>query len=115
MHNDGEEHLRSSLQTLSPASRDLLRRILVLDQENRDAIASNLLRSRDGVGDELANLIDAMSLDTQSRRLCTRLLAEIAAAEEDPPFVVTSDADLARRLREHGAEVAGARWLLDRL
>jgi rRNA-processing protein FCF1 len=29
--------------------------------------------------------------------------------------VVTSDAELARRVREHGAEVAGARWLLDQL
>jgi len=30
-------------------------------------------------------------------------------------LVVTSDAELARRVREHGAGVAGARWLLDRL
>jgi len=29
--------------------------------------------------------------------------------------VVTSDAELARRVREAGAEVVGARWLLDRL
>ena len=42
-------------------------------------------------------------------------IAQLAAAAEDPPFVVTSDADLARRVREHGAEVAGARWLLDQL
>ena len=42
-------------------------------------------------------------------------IVEIVAAAEDPPFVVTSDADLAHRVREHGAEVAGARWLLDQL
>jgi predicted RNA-binding protein with PIN domain len=42
-------------------------------------------------------------------------IVEIAAAAEPPPCVVTSDAELARRVREHGAEVAGARWLLDRL
>ena len=42
-------------------------------------------------------------------------IAEFVATEEEPPFVVTSDADLARRVREHGAEVAGARWLLDQL
>jgi predicted RNA-binding protein with PIN domain len=42
-------------------------------------------------------------------------IAEIVAAGEVPPFVVTSDAELARRVREHGAEVAGARWLLDQL
>ena len=41
--------------------------------------------------------------------------AEIVVGEEDTPVVVTSDADLARRVREHGAEVAGARWLLDQL
>ena len=29
--------------------------------------------------------------------------------------VVTSDAELARRVREAGAEVVGARWLLDQL
>ena len=29
--------------------------------------------------------------------------------------VVTSDAELARRVRATGADVAGARWLLDRL
>ena len=42
-------------------------------------------------------------------------IAELVATGEDPPFVVTSDADLARRVREHGAEVVGARWLLDQL
>jgi hypothetical protein len=29
--------------------------------------------------------------------------------------VVTSDAELARRVRDAGAEVVGARWLLDQL
>jgi predicted RNA-binding protein with PIN domain len=42
-------------------------------------------------------------------------IVALAAAAERPPLVVTSDAELARRVREHGAEVAGARWLLDRL
>ena len=44
-------------------------------------------------------------------------IAELVASAGDPASlrVVTSDADLARRVREHGAEVAGARWLLDQL
>ena len=44
-------------------------------------------------------------------------IAAFVAAHEDPRSVrvVTSDAELARRVREHGGEVAGARWLLDRL
>jgi predicted RNA-binding protein with PIN domain len=36
-------------------------------------------------------------------------------AEPQDLLVVTSDADLARRVRAHGAGVTGARWLLDRL
>jgi len=41
-------------------------------------------------------------------------IAAYAAAHPDAR-VVTSDAGLARRVREAGAEVVGARWLLDRL
>ena len=37
------------------------------------------------------------------------------AASHAGVHVVTSDAELARRVREAGAEVTGARWLLDRL
>ena len=44
-------------------------------------------------------------------------IAELVTSAQDPARlrVVTSDADLARRVREGGAEVVGARWLLDRL
>jgi predicted RNA-binding protein with PIN domain len=44
-------------------------------------------------------------------------IAALVAADEDPGrlLVVTSDADLARRVHEHGADVTGARWLLDQL
>jgi predicted RNA-binding protein with PIN domain len=44
-------------------------------------------------------------------------IAAFVAADDAPQRlrVVTSDAELARRVREHGAEVGGARELLDRL
>lgn len=44
-------------------------------------------------------------------------IAAFVAADEAPERlrVVTSDAALARRVREHGAEVVGARELLDQL
>jgi predicted RNA-binding protein with PIN domain len=44
-------------------------------------------------------------------------IAAFVAADEAPERlrVVTSDAVLARRVREHGAEVVGARELLDQL
>jgi predicted RNA-binding protein with PIN domain len=44
-------------------------------------------------------------------------IAELVAEHPEPEdlLVVTSDAELAGRVREHGARVEGARWLLDRL
>jgi predicted RNA-binding protein with PIN domain len=44
-------------------------------------------------------------------------IAALVAEHPEPEslLVVTSDAELARRVREHGARVEGARWLLDRL
>jgi hypothetical protein len=41
MHDDG---LRTLLETLDPRARDDLRRVLIRDQADRDAIASQLLR-----------------------------------------------------------------------
>jgi hypothetical protein len=42
-----DRRLRDVLLTLSPSARDKLRRALVLDQPDRDAIASELLRFGD--------------------------------------------------------------------
>jgi predicted RNA-binding protein with PIN domain len=44
-------------------------------------------------------------------------IAAFVASHRSPSDlrVVTSDAELSRRVREAGAEVVGARWLLDRL
>ena len=45
------------------------------------------------------------------------VIADLVAADPDPSSlrVVTSDAGLARRVREHGAAVSGARGFLDAL
>lgn len=42
-------------------------------------------------------------------------IAAFVADHDGPVTVVTSDRELARRVREHGAEVTGARELLERL
>src|SRR3954447_5357353 len=42
-------------------------------------------------------------------------IAAFAVGHDGPLRVVTSDRDLARRVGEHGAEVVGARHLLDQL
>jgi hypothetical protein len=44
--------LRSLLETLDPLTRDDLRRVPIRDQADRDAIASQLVRYRDGRGDD---------------------------------------------------------------
>jgi len=46
------EGLRSLLETLDPKARDTLRRVLIHDQADRDAVASQLLRYRDGHSDD---------------------------------------------------------------
>ncbi len=47
---DGD--LRAALAALDPPARDKLRRVLIRDQADRDAIASDLLRYRDERGDD---------------------------------------------------------------
>ena len=49
---DRDADLRALLQTLDPLARDALRRVLIHDQADRDAVASQLLRYRDGHGDD---------------------------------------------------------------
>ena len=76
MHDDG---LRTLLTTLDPKARDDLRRVLIRDQADRDAIASQLLRYRDGHGDDWADIIDMLTMHPEERRRVARLLAEIDA------------------------------------
>jgi hypothetical protein len=59
---DEEGELRDLFRTLPPPARDDLRRVLIRDQADRDAISSNLLRHRDGRGDDWADIIDMLML-----------------------------------------------------
>ena len=74
-----DRDLRSLLQTLDPLARDALRRVLIHDQADRYAIASKLLRYRDGRGDDWADIIDMLTLHPEARRRVVRVLAEIDA------------------------------------
>ena len=51
--------LRALLETLDPKARDDLRRVLIRDQPDRDAIASRLLRYRDQNGQGWVDIIDS--------------------------------------------------------
>jgi hypothetical protein len=78
--SDGDADLRAVLQTLDPKARDDLRRVLIHDQADRDAIASQLLRYRDGRGDDWADIIDMLTMHPKARRKVVRLLGEIEAS-----------------------------------
>ena len=75
-----DDDLRSLLETLDPLTRDALRRVLIHDQADRDAIASNLLRYRDERGDDWADIIDMLTMHPEERRRVASLLGEIDAS-----------------------------------
>ncbi len=75
------DDLRAALaKTLPPKSRDLLRRVLVGDQADRDEVSYRLRRYRDEAGDGLSDVIDLCTLYPEARRTMVRLLAEVDAA-----------------------------------
>jgi hypothetical protein len=52
--SDGD--FRSVLERLDPKARDTLRRVLIHDQADRDAISSRLMRYRDQNGQDWADI-----------------------------------------------------------
>jgi hypothetical protein len=76
---DEDADLRTTLEALDPKARDALRRVLIYDQADRDAIASDLLRHRDERGDDWADIIDMLTMYPEARRKVARLLGELGA------------------------------------
>ena len=74
-----DDDLRSFLLQLTPSARDHLRNVLILDQADRDVVASQLLRYRDGHGDDWADIIDMLTMHPEERRKVVRLLPELDA------------------------------------
>jgi len=68
------------LSTLDPKARDDLRRVLIHDRADRDAVSSQLLRYRDRRGDDWADIVDMLTIHPEARRKVVRLLGEIDAA-----------------------------------
>jgi hypothetical protein len=75
-----DDDLRALLQTLDPKTRGDLRRVLIRDQADRDAISSRLMRYRDQNGEDWADIIDFLTMYPDARRRVVQLLAEIDAA-----------------------------------
>ena len=78
---DDDADLRALLETLDPKGREDLRRVLIRDQTDRDAISSRLMRYRDERGDDWADIIDMLTMYPDARRKAVRLLGEIEAVE----------------------------------
>ncbi|HVD69263.1 MAG TPA: hypothetical protein VNG34_00190 [Actinomycetota bacterium] len=77
-----DSSLRAVLEMLDPLTRDALRRVLIQDQADREAVSSQLLRYRDGHGDDWADIIDMLTMHPETRRMLARMLAEIDAASD---------------------------------
>ena len=75
-----EADLRALLQTLDPKARDHLRRVLIRDQADRDAISSRLMRYRDQNGQGWADVVDFLTMYPEARRRVVRLLGEISTS-----------------------------------
>jgi hypothetical protein len=74
-----ETDLRTLLLTLDPKPADDLRRVLILDYADRDAIAMALMRYRDENGQRWADVIDFLTMYPDARRWAARVLGEIDA------------------------------------
>jgi hypothetical protein len=69
--------LRDLLASLDPKARNDLRRVLIRDQADRDAISSRLMRYRDQNGQDWADIIDFLTMNPEARRQVAQLLGEI--------------------------------------
>jgi hypothetical protein len=78
----GDRRLRDVLLQLSPSPREHLRDVLIREQADRDAIASQLLRYRDERGDDWADIIDMLTMHPDARRKVARALDEFDATQQ---------------------------------
>jgi hypothetical protein len=77
--DDKDADFRVLLETLDPKARKDLRRVLIWDQADRDAIASQLMRYRDQNGQDCDDIIDFLTMRPDARRWVARVLGEIDA------------------------------------
>jgi alkyl hydroperoxide reductase subunit AhpC len=80
-----DDVLRIAFRWLDPRGREALRRVAIVDHESRDRLAQQLIRHRSRSADELADLIDMLTLDANARQAVARVLGELQAV--DPPDI----------------------------
>ena len=75
-----DAELRAVLLRIKPKARDQLRRLLISDHSNRDQAAELLIRKRTPATDDLADLVDMLTLDADERQQVVRVLGELEAS-----------------------------------
>ena len=70
--------IRDALGRIRPPGRDILRKVLIFDQADRDRYIEALQRSGP-TGETLADLLELASEDADIRRNLARLLGELAS------------------------------------
>ena len=83
MTRDLDDALRETPNATLYILRDDLRRVLIHDQADRDAIASRLMRYRDQNGQDWADIIDFLTMCPEARRRVVRALGKLTA-KTDP-------------------------------
>ncbi len=78
---DEDAGLRALVSVLDPKARDDFRRVLIRGQPDRDAIASRVMRYRDQIGQDWADIIDFLTMvsrcSTESRPHPRRVGSEV--------------------------------------
>jgi hypothetical protein len=77
-----DREVKDRLSRIGLRGREVLRRYLIADQPERDAMSMALLRESGDAATTAANLIDMLSLNPEARRRVTRLLGELEATPE---------------------------------
>ena len=78
------------MRTSTPPPEKTLRRVLIRDQAERDAISSHLLRYRGERGDDWADIIDMLTMYPEARRHVVRTLRSLTPGTEMSGAVAVS-------------------------
>ena len=78
MQDDAD--LRATLETLDPKARADSRRVLIHDQADRDAISAHLMRYRDQNGQDRADIIDFLTMQSRGAVVVTPCLYTLTHA-----------------------------------
>lgn len=78
-----DDALRNLLSSIDGRGREILRRLMRADQQERDAFAEELLRHGNAHASDPADLIDSATIHPDMRRRLARVLGELEAESSE--------------------------------